>query len=552
MMERVKKYIGYLTLGFLLCLINIEVSAETFTSNTTIAAGEHSYTDDLIVPSGITLTIESGAILRFDSGRKLQIDAGGYLIIQGTEQAPVLFTSSTASPGSWQGITVNGERSDGGDIQISYATIEYANYGVYFSQGAKADITHSVIRNNNVGLYYYGARTGGTVHSSQLYNNQSGVYIYGGYNYLADHPKPVITGNSIYDNSAYNYRVVFYRDTNKTVLDATGNWWGTTDLAVITGKIYDMVDDANSPSVDFSGLLASENGAPVAGTVLTKAIVVDTIWSATDGIIAQPIKVMSGSTLTIAAGTRFNAEGNSNLSVEAGGKLIIQGTEQAPVLFTSSTASPGSWQGITVNGERSDGGDIQISYATIEYANYGVYFSQGAKADITHSVIRNNNVGLYYYGARTGGTVHSSQLYNNQSGVYIYGGYNYLADHPKPVITGNSIYDNSAYNYRVVFYRDTNKTVLDATGNWWGTTDLAVITGKIYDMVDDANSPSVDFSGLLASENGAPVAGTVLTKAIVVDTIWSATDGIIAQPIKVMSGSTLTIAAGTRFNAGEQ
>ncbi|WKE66618.1 RHS domain-containing protein [Gallaecimonas kandeliae] len=413
----------------------------------------------------------------------LSVEAGGKLIIQGTEQAPVLFTSSTASPGSWQGITVNGERSDGGDIQISYATIEYANYGVYFSQGAKADITHSVIRNNNVGLYYYGARTGGTVHSSQLYNNQSGVYIYGGYNYLADHPKPVITGNSIYDNSAYNYRVVFYRDTNKTVLDATGNWWGTTDLAVITGKIYDMVDDANSPLVDYRQMLQSENGDIVPGVQILGDIASETRWQADDVLVLAATKVLSGAHLIIESGTRVKFAKGAQLVVDKNARLSIVGEEGNPVVLTSDQQTPtaGDWKGILVNAEN---GAVTISNATIEYADKGVYLvGKKAKATITNSKIENNNYG-----------------------VFVDGGNAAYDDHPVPVVTNDVIAGNNKYNYYTQSFSGGSSRTFNAKGNYWGTSDSAAIATSIYDNSDSSSLPIVDSGHARSSEKTDVVA----------------------------------------------
>jgi len=58
-------------------------------------------TGNVVVSSGVTLTIEPGVTVKFDSGKALQIR--GELVAQGTSVSPITFISSASSPaaGDW-------------------------------------------------------------------------------------------------------------------------------------------------------------------------------------------------------------------------------------------------------------------------------------------------------------------------------------------------------------------------------------------------------------------------------------------------------------------
>lgn len=66
------------------------------------------------------------------------------------------------------------------------------------------------------------------------------------------------------------------------------------------------------------------------------------------------VKVKSGATLTFQAGSTITcdkANGDNALLVENGGKLVVNGTESAPVIFTEVSKVAGSWGGIIMYGD---------------------------------------------------------------------------------------------------------------------------------------------------------------------------------------------------------
>ncbi|MEW5676825.1 hypothetical protein ABGT15_10965 [Flavobacterium enshiense] len=81
------------------------------------------------------------------------------------------------------------------------------------------------------------------------------------------------------------------------------------------------------------------------------------------------VKIKSGVTLTFDAGSKITADvsnGVDALVVENGGKLIINGTAAEPVVFTESSAMPGSWGGIIMYGDAPIVGASGATSATSE------------------------------------------------------------------------------------------------------------------------------------------------------------------------------------------
>jgi len=189
---------------------------------------------DITIKSGANVIIESGTRLEFQTGTKLIIEDGAQLIVAGDKNNPVTFTSNQLdkSAGNWGGIEVRSNTH----VYISNAIIEYATRGIYFN----------------------GMKASGTVTNNTIQNNILGVLVNANSQTLENHPTPRITNNIIRNNVNYNYYAYRFGDANSRVLNAKGNYWGTTDTAAIAQSIYDNTDSSSSPIVDYGYARASE------------------------------------------------------------------------------------------------------------------------------------------------------------------------------------------------------------------------------------------------------------------------------------------------------
>ncbi|HSD14145.1 MAG TPA: hypothetical protein VLB74_05825 [Flavobacterium sp.] len=122
-----------------------------------------------------------------------------------------------------------------------------------------------------------------------------------------------------------------------------------------------------------------ENNTPVTPQVgeISGDITTTTSYAYGNYTLKGIVRVKSGATLTIAAGSTVTCDkinGDNALVVENGGKLMIEGTESSPVIFTEVSKVPGSWGGIIMYGDAPvkvlGGGNTSISEDGLSL-NYG-------------------------------------------------------------------------------------------------------------------------------------------------------------------------------------
>ncbi|WP_312993076.1 hypothetical protein [Chryseobacterium flavum] len=87
-------------------------------------------------------------------------------------------------------------------------------------------------------------------------------------------------------------------------------------------------------------------------TDLEGVISKDTVFKKGNYKLRGVVKVMNGATLTIEAGATFTVDTSvtSGLVVLQDGKINAVGTAAEPIVFTTSTKTPGDWGGITLYG----------------------------------------------------------------------------------------------------------------------------------------------------------------------------------------------------------
>jgi len=169
--------------------------------DTIIATSAYPYaiTDDIVVPAGVTLTIEPGVTLHFQANRSLRVEEGGRLLAEGTAAQPIVFTRQ--GDDYWGGILLECTQEDN---RIIHAVIEYTRevitnprtHGVS-AWGSRVTIADSIIRHTafSVAVQTYpwlGYEPTIYLLRNEIYDIQSdAVHVTGGYAF--------IQGNHIYD-----------------------------------------------------------------------------------------------------------------------------------------------------------------------------------------------------------------------------------------------------------------------------------------------------------------------------------------------------------------
>ncbi|WP_444930351.1 right-handed parallel beta-helix repeat-containing protein [Microbulbifer sp. SSSA002] len=611
------------------------------TEDMTLAAGTtYTLLGKTYVQSGVTLTIEAGA--RIESGRNSSLKVSGILDAQGTSDNPIVFTSAETTPsaGDWVGVVA----TSGSTVNLDHVILEYGNYGLYAGSGSSFSLSNSTLQNLGTdGVFVYNASgsisnntiqyagTSGiylsrvddvTVSDNTITDNKYGFYIKGdtngvttpvltgntitgnsnnavylyGVNNVSYDPQPVITGNSIHSNSGYDVDTTYYVSGGVTI-NATGNWWNTTDPGEIGAEVYDYSDNTYlRPIVDYSGYLDGEDGTAVPVNGLLGYLTEDmTLAAGTTYTLLGKTYVQSGTTLTIEAGARIESGGNSSLKVS--GTLDAQGTSDNPIVFTSAETTPsaGDWVGVVA----TSGSTVNLDHVILEYGNYGLYAGSGSSFSLSNSTLQNlgtdgvfvynasgsisnntiqyagtsgiylsrvddvavsdntitdNKYGFYIKGDTNGVTTPvltgNTITGNSNNAVYLYGVNNVSYD-PQPVITGNSIHSNSGYDVDTTYYVSGGVTI-NATGNWWNTTDPGEIGAEVYDYSDNTYlRPIVDYSGYLDGEDGTAVPVNGLLGYLTEDmTLAAGTTYTLLGKTYVQSGTTLTIEAGARIESG--
>lgn len=224
-------------------------------------------------------------------------------------------------------------------------------------------------------------------------------------------------------------------------------------------------------------------------TEINSGIDKDTVWDKKQSpyLLRGDITVQANRTLTIEPGVVVTFSGNNKLIVE--GTLRAEGTSANPIIFRQSGKYYiTGWYGIVFKNKNvkdvsvlkygniyqarfaiyCDGGSPQISYCTITGNNAGVHL-WNSNAIISNNTITDNIEHGLYIGSLNP-TITNNLITRNVRGI--------ICDYaPNPNIQQNDIFSNSEYD----FYVNRSENDIQATNNWWGTTNETAIRQKIFD-----------------------------------------------------------------------
>jgi parallel beta-helix repeat protein len=460
---------------------------------------------------------------------------------------------------------------------------------IYTNAGSPT-VQGNTLTNCAVGLRVYGSSAPTVNGNNLITSNAYGVYADGN---LTANPAPVVNGNQIFDNTTVNFQVVDYTTSGWTLnVNARNNWWGTSDPVTIEAKIAHRTDDYTNtrlPTVDWSGVLDGPGGTAATNQLLGSLTATATTLTAATYDVLGVLTVPTGKTLTIPAGATLRFHGvNARLIVD--GTLSVAGTVAAKVRFTSASAAPtrGSWPGILI---RSSATSVVIDSAEIEWAARAIEVqtttaivrnslirnfsddgirmtSSGTASQITGNYVDNLNktgecivltassplvsgnrlhrcdTGLYMSGA-SAPTVSGNIITDNNQGIVLEGSNSNSATAvPNPVMTGNDVFGNALAQLEVRNYGSSNPIVINATGNWWGTTTPTA--GQQIKFTSGSPVTAVNFT----SAASAPLNGTTAGNVTVSEPYISPNgDGVKEQTtiqgtLSQSSSWTLAIKAG--------
>jgi parallel beta-helix repeat protein len=113
--------------------------------------------------------------------------------------------------------------------------------------GSGSTIERNLIINNTNGISM-GRDENLIIRNNTIANNSIGIYLRSS--------SSTMIYNNIQNNSNYNIYLDWYATSD---VNATYNWWGTTDTAAIDKKIYDYNDNFNLGKVDYIPFLTAAN-----------------------------------------------------------------------------------------------------------------------------------------------------------------------------------------------------------------------------------------------------------------------------------------------------
>ena len=400
---------------------------------------------------------------------------------------------------------------EGASPWISGNDVNTNSVGIFLAEGAQALVNGgNVIRNNNsVGIQYDGGS------SSEI-------------------PGSIVKYNSIYDNRLNAY-MGSYERSDEFEIDLSENWWGTTSPSMISAGIYDHKDvwGVDTPPARVIPFLDGPNGQPVSGNFLNGRVTQDaTIGPGTDPYIAIGSYVVApDATLTILPGAHIKLA--SNTVLHARGSLVVQGSDQSPVVFSSSDdigALPSGW-GLLLGDLSSMGytADASISGARFE----GLYIATeagSANAVIEENLYFNNHQAIRFTRG-SNGTISDNEILGNKD--YAAGGTRGI-----DISTSGDV--------------DITKNTLSGmvTGiavRWLGRPNVRenTVTGTIYGISLSASNPSDEIVPVI--NGGNTIAGNEY--GIYSDRVRS---GVVTINRNNIHGNVTNYYKTNSYNAGDQ
>lgn len=455
-----------LMLGLLIAVSTQSIATNVgglISTNTTWTKGNSPYvvTNNILVSSGVILTIDPGVTVKFDASKSMQID--GTLIAQGLSTDSIRFTSnSTQTAGTWGYIYFSDASKDasfddisgdylGGNI-LEYCWVEYAGNSTVSNNGAlrlktNPYINHCTITNNSApAIRAFGISSNIIKVSNSVISNNSSVEDNAGGIYVSGPKNTCIQNNVITNNKGGG-------------ISSTSSFGGYT---IISNNII------SHNSAYGGGGIGCDGDYHCKKILITNNVIMSNYASGGGG---GGISAASIDSLGIVGNLIINNTADYNAGVYGGGYLknniiannISTGTNAGIYCISSGIHE----KNLIINNTAQD----DVALYTSQY---------------THAAFRHNTI-----------------AFNNNTNVANENDMLVKLFYSQPSFDYNNIFNNSTINTLLLVL---NLNDISAINNWWGTTDNTSIQNKIYDWFDDNSLAIVNYNPYLSKpDTAAPV-----------------------------------------------
>lgn len=324
------------------------------------------------------LTIEPCAVVQVAT----RIDVVGQLLAEGSATRRILFEPLNAST-PWMGILIN--LNGGGTVRLAHATLKNGGNrddpnvtGLIDARGSDAGPLRAALHVDTVELA-----------GSQQY----GVVLRENALFTAESKNLIITGAAFFPIRA---------DAQLAGSIPSGTYSGNSTDEILLELDPPMANDTT----------LRDRGVPYR--------LGDDETAGRDLFVGVSGPTLIPATLTIEAGVRIRAEPNAVLRMKkdsaspaAAGKLIVRGTAEEPVIFSSAAASPaaGDWRGIVFDAPDASN---SIQYAVVEHAG-GPSGANSFHCDVAGGFSRDEDAAIALYGQPPSAFIRNTSI-NNSAG----------------------------------------------------------------------------------------------------------------------------------------
>ncbi|MEM2130046.1 MAG: right-handed parallel beta-helix repeat-containing protein [Candidatus Bathyarchaeia archaeon] len=535
-----KLLLNAVLLTLLICSVVVFNDISTFTTNAvtqvsgiiafdtvwTKANSPYNLTGPTAVNSGVTLTIETGVIVNFNS---FYIQVNGTIVAKGTQDETIYFNGGQ--------ITITPVANGWNEFTGSGCVFENANFNLTpISCGVSLKINR-IRSNSTISINGTAAVTNSIITSSISVGDSS-----------------TIVANTIAgDLKAGNFSVIANNIIEGHIVAVSSSILKNTILGRISAVSCEVANNVITGGEPVVTVPIPRNEDP------TSAVLVAGDSLVVNNTISSP-KGGYGITISNDRLFLFTKMGYQNFPHGTGYAYVVNNTINNCFAGIRAGCDSKIERNIVTNNNGS------VSQYITKYIGYGIVIGDipangyyGYRVGVGNVVILNNTIGsnIVGIGGYTGGsaTIEFNLIIDNTIGIDTGSevsiknntvSHNSIAialtSCPSAIINYNNIQDYSRKSVNLT-YTSSN---IDATYNWWGTTDAQAINQTIYDFKSDFNLGKVDFIPYLATPNlAAPTTPTF--------SVWASaeTGGSISPMgnINVNYGGSLTftIAADTGY-----